>query len=339
MEGGVKVCVVGAGAVGGMIAARLSRTPAQPCVLETTESAAVLRERGLRLIEPSGDETRFESPRVSSDPRDLGPQDVVLLAVKAYAIPGLAKALRPLFHAETRVVTLQNGVPWWYFQRLEGPYSDWRIDCLDPSGEITANIEARRVLGGVVYTASELLEPGVVRWVEGNRISLGELEGARSEQLEAICQLLRDAGFKSYVLDDVRGEMWLKLWGNLSINPLSALTHASMSELLAFPLSRDLVARLMGEMQDVASAVGASLRMPLEQRLAGAEKVGGHKTSTLQDAESGRRLEVDALLGSVVEIAGRCDVRVPGIEAMYASLSLLDRTIQSGRGVRTEPSP
>lgn len=332
------VCVVGAGAVGGMIAARLSRAQERLSVLETGEPLAAIRTRGLRLIELSGDETRVESLRVSSDPLELGPQDVVLLAVKAYAIPGLAKALRPLFGAETVVVTLQNGVPWWYFQRLSGSRADWRVDVLDPQGEIASNIEAERILGGVVYTASEVLEPGVIRWTEGNRISVGELDGARSERAEAVCELFRDVGFKSYLLEDVRAEMWLKLWGNLSINPLSALTHATMAELLAFPPAKDLVARLMGEMEAVATALGVKLRMPLEQRLAGAEKVGGHKTSTLQDAENGRRLEVDALLGAVVELAGKCGVSVPCTEVMYASLALLDQTLQSGRSVRLEPS-
>jgi 2-dehydropantoate 2-reductase len=331
------VCVVGAGAVGGMIAARLSRTQARVSVVETGAPLAALRARGLRLIEPSGQETLARTLRVSQDPASLGPQDVVLLAVKAHAIPGLAKTLRPLFGAATPLVTFQNGVPWWYFERLDGPRGDWRVDVLDPQGEIASNIDSDRILGGVVYTASEVIEPGVIHWREGNRISLGELDGASSKRAEAVCQLLRSARFKSYVLEDVRAEIWLKLWGNLSINPLSALAHATMSDLLAFPPAKDLVTRLMGEMQAVATALGVTLRMPLERRLAGAERVGGHKTSTLQDVEQGRRLEIDALLGAVIELANKCGVSVPCSEAIYAALALLDRTLQTGRRVRSEP--
>jgi 2-dehydropantoate 2-reductase len=263
--------------------------------------------------------------------------------VKAHQVAELLPQLRALFHAEgepqTMVVSFINGVPWWYFQRLGGPLGGRRLESVDPGGQISACIEPERVIGGVVYPAAELVEPGVVRLIEGNRFTLGELDGSRSERVEALSQALMRAGFKAPISKDIRSEIWVKLWGNLSFNPISALTHATLEEICRFPASRALAAGMMAEAQGVAEKLGVRFKISLDQRIAGAEAVGAHKTSMLQDVEQGRALELEALVGAVVELGRITETPTPLIDAVYASVQLLARSLAQQHGrLRVEPS-
>jgi 2-dehydropantoate 2-reductase len=241
--------------------------------------------------------------------------------------------MRRLFHDDTTVVTLQNGIPWWYFHRLAGPWQGRSVAAVDPDAAIAANIEFERIIGGVVYSASVRLAPGVIKVVEGKRFTLGELDDGRSPRVEALARILTRAGFEAPITTDIRSEIWLKLWGNLSFNPISALTHATMVDICRFPLTRELAADMMREAQAIGEKLGASFRVPLEKRIAGAERVGAHKTSMLQDVESGRGMELDALVGSVRELGRLTGTPTPCIDAVYACASLLGQTLteKSGR--------
>jgi 2-dehydropantoate 2-reductase len=230
------------------------------------------------------------------------------------------------------VVTMINGVPWWYFHKLGGPFDGRAVASVDPDGLIAANIEPERIIGSVVYPAAELVAPGVVKLIEGNRFTLGELDGSRSERIEALSQVMMKAGFKSPVSKDIRGEIWLKLWGNLSFNPISALTHATLQDICRFPLTRSLAAAMMSEAQAVAHKLGVEFKITLDKRIAGAEAVGAHKTSMLQDVEHGRVLELEALVGAVVELGRITETPTPTIEAIYAVSSLLAKTLAEQRG-------
>jgi 2-dehydropantoate 2-reductase len=230
------------------------------------------------------------------------------------------------------VVTMINGVPWWYFQRLGGSWEGQVLESVDPGGRIAAQIESERIIGSVVYPASELVEPGVVRVIEGNRFTLGELDGSRSERIEALSQAMIRAGFKSPVSKDIRGEIWVKLWGNLSFNPISALTHATLEDICTFAPTRQLAAAMMTEAQAIGEKLGVEFKVSLDKRIAGAQAVGAHKTSMLQDVEHGRAIELAALVGAVIELGRITGVPTPTIDAVHALASLLARTLESQRG-------
>jgi 2-dehydropantoate 2-reductase len=276
--------------------------------------------------------------RAVRDMADAGPQDAVVLTVKAHQVVDLLPALRGLFGPETMVVSMLNGVPWWYFHQLAGPHQGRRLESVDPGGRIAAAIEPERVIGSIVYPAAELVEPGLVRVIEGNRFTLGEPDGTRSERIEALSQALMRAGFKAPVAKDIRSEIWVKLWGNLSFNPISALTHATLQDICRFPPTRALAAAMMSEAQRVAEALGVRFKISLEQRIAGAEAVGAHKTSMLQDVEAGRALELAALVGAVIELGGITGVPTPTIQAVHAATALLAQTLdEQGGRLRIEP--
>jgi 2-dehydropantoate 2-reductase len=230
------------------------------------------------------------------------------------------------------VVTMINGLPWWYFHKLAGPYEGRSLESVDPGGRIAAHIEPERIIGSIVYPATELVAPGVVRVIEGNRFSIGELDGSRSERVDALSQVLMKAGFKAPVARDIRSELWVKLWGNLSFNPISALTHATLEDICRFPASRALVAGLMTEAQAVGEKVGVQFKVSLDKRIAGAEAVGAHKTSMLVDVEHGRALEIEALVGSVVELGRITGTPTPMLDAIYATVKLLGHTLATQRG-------
>jgi 2-dehydropantoate 2-reductase len=335
----MKITVVGAGAIGGYLGARLSAAGEEVTFVARNRNLEAIRARGFRLILEDGSELHAPEAKAVQRMAEAGPQDVVLLTVKAHQVGDLLPEMTELFGPDTVVVTMINGVPWWYFDRLEGPFEGRRIESVDPGGRIAAHIESRRVIGSVVYPASELVEPGVVRVIEGNRFTLGELDGSRSERIERLSQSMMKAGFKAPVSRDIRSEIWIKLWGNLSFNPISALTHATLEEICRFGPTRELARRMMAEAQAVAEALGVRFKISLEQRLAGAEAVGAHKTSMLQDVEAGRALELEALVGSVVELGRIAGVPTPTIEAVYAATSLLGRSIAAQKGhLRIEPN-
>ena len=227
---------------------------------------------------------------------------------------------------------MQNGIPWWYFLGLPGPHQGTRIEAVDPGGVIASHIEVNRVIGCVVYPAAEIVAPGLIRQIEGDRFSVGELDGAETPRVKRIAELFRKAGFKAPVVSDIRSEIWLKLWGNVSFNPISALCHSTLVDICQFPPSRELAARMMKEAQMIGEKLGVRFRVSLERRIAGAEGVGKHKTSMLQDVEHGRALELDALVGAVVELGRITSTPTPNIDAVYACASLLAKTLQDEKG-------
>jgi len=336
----MKICVVGAGAIGGYLGAKLALAGEEVTFIARHRNLEAINDRGFRLIHEDGSELHASNVRAVQRYADAGVQDAVLLTVKAHQVRDLLPDLRALFGPRTMVVTMINGIPWWYFHRLAGPNEGRALESVDPGGVLGANIEPERVIGSVVYPAAELVAPGVVKLIEGNRFTLGEPDGTRSERIEALSHALMRAGFKAPVAKDIRTEIWVKLWGNVSFNPLSALTHATLEDICRFPPTRQLAAVMMGEAQRVAEALGVRFKITLEQRLAGAEAVGAHKTSMLLDVEHGRALELEALVGAVVELGRITAVPTPTIEAIYATTTLLGRTLAAQRArLRPEPLP
>jgi len=323
----MKFAVVGAGAIGGYLGARLAIAGEEVTFIARNRNLAAINANGFKLIEEDGSEQHTRAVRAVQSMADAGPQDVVLLTVKAHQVIDLLPGLRDLFGPQTLVVTMINGIPWWYFQGLAGPHQGRGLDSVDPGGQLAAAIEPGRIIGSIVYPAAELLEPGVVKVVEGNRFTIGELTGERTERIDALSQALIRAGFKAPVSKDIRSELWVKLWGNLSFNPISALTHATLEDICRFPASRALAAGMMAEAQQVAEALGVRFRISLDQRIAGAEAVGAHKTSMLQDVEAGRAPEIAALVGAVVELGRITGVPTPQIEAIYSAMQLLAHTL------------
>jgi 2-dehydropantoate 2-reductase len=256
----------------------------------------------------------------------------VLLTTKAHQLLDLVPGMHALFGPETMVVTMVNGIPWWYFQKLGGAYEARQLRSVDPDGALGAGIEVNRIIGGIVYPAAELLEPGVVKVIEGNRFTLGELDNQRTPRIEALSKSMMAAGFKAPVSRDIRSEIWVKLWGNLTFNPVSALSHATLEDICCYPLTRELAQRMMEEAQRVGEKLGVTFKVSVDQRIAGAQAVGAHKTSMLQDIEHGRPLELEALLGSVVELARITDCPTPTIDAIYAVTSLLSHTLTQQGG-------
>lgn len=342
-----RVCVVGAGAMGGLLAGRLTEVGVELTLVDVGERLDALRADGLTLLERDGRRRTWPDVRAVGDPAEAGPQDLIFLAVKAYDLPQVAPRLAAAMTDDTVLVTLQNGIPWWYFHRQGGDLDGRRLESLDPDGSLARHLDADRVIGCVPYPAAEVLSDGAVRHVEGDKFPVGELDGAVTDRLLAVAGLLEAASFRARLLEDIRSETWLKAWGNLSFNPLSALTGATLGEICRFPDTRRLVGEMMREAQDVAHALGASFRVGIERRIQGAEAVGAHKTSMLQDLEAGRRLETEALVGSVVELGRLTGVPTPSVEAVYAAVRLLERTreprepsLRAGGGrVTSAPAP
>jgi len=328
----MKIAIVGAGAIGGYLGAKLAIAGEDVTFIARNRNLEAIRANGFRLQLEDGSEQHAPTAKAVQRMAEAGPQDAVLLTVKAHQVRDLLPDLRELFGPQTMVVTMINGVPWWYFHKLGGPYDGQALRSVDPDGLLAQHIEPERVIGSVVYPAAELVAPGVVKVIEGNRFTLGEPDGSRSPRIEALSQAMIRAGFKSPVSKDIRGEIWVKLWGNLSFNPISALTHATLQDICRFPLSRELAARMMGEAQAVGEKLGVEFKISLDKRIAGAEAVGAHKTSMLQDVENGRALELEALVGSVVELGRITGTPTPTIDAIYAAVSLLGKTLGDARG-------
>ena len=335
----MKVAVIGAGAIGGLVGARLAKAGEDVTFLVRGANLETIAAHGIKLIEKDGTEHVERNVRATEDYSRAGLQDVVVLAVKANQVDAVASKVPLLFGPETVVVTMQNGIPFWYFHRQAGPLEGRQVLSVDPTGRLIESIPAERLIGCVVYPASDLVAPGVVRHVEGNRLPLGELDGSRSERVQRVAASFERAGFKSPVLDDIRSEIWLKLWGNLTFNPISGLTHATLLDICQDKLSRGLAADMMREAQAVAHKLGITFRVSLDKRIEGAEKVGRHKTSMLQDIEAGRAPEIDALVGSVAELARLTDTPTPHIDAVYALVKLLARSMAAGgSAVRLQPA-
>lgn len=328
----MKIAIVGAGAIGGYLGAKLALAGEDVSFIARNKNLAAINANGFKLILEDGSEQHATSVRAVQAMAEAGPQDAVLLTVKAHQVKDLLPELRALFGPETMVVTMINGLPWWYFHKLAGPYEGRQLDSVDPGGVIAQHIEPERVIGSVVYPAAELLEPGVVKVIEGNRFTLGEPDGTRSPRIEALSAAMMKAGFKAPVSKDIRGEIWVKLWGNLSFNPISALTHATLQDICRDAGTRELAANMMREAQALGERLGVEFKISLDKRIAGAEAVGAHKTSMLQDVEAGRALELEALVGSVRELGRITGTPTPTIDAVYALASLLGKTLADLRG-------
>jgi 2-dehydropantoate 2-reductase len=327
----MRIVIAGAGAIGGYIGARLARAGADVVLFARGAHLRAMQERGLRVI---GEEESFEvRPPVTGDLASIGGANVVFLGVKAHGLTALAPQLRPLLGPETIVVSTQNGIPWWYFQGHGGELDGLTLERVDPGGVVAAAIEPRRIVGSLAYFATEIVEAGVIRHVEGNRISFGEPDGSKSARAKEIADALMAAGFRCPVTARFRHEIWVKLLGNVAFNPASALTGATLEELVRHPETNRLIRGVMAETETVAGKLGIELPISIDQRMAGAEKVGAHKTSMLQDLEAGRPMEIEAVVGAVVELGERLGVAMPSTRAVYACVKLLDeRRQQVGRG-------
>ena len=334
----MKICVVGAGAIGGLLGARLAVAGEDVTLIARGVHLEAIHARGLEVTMNDGAMVHAPEIAATSDMKECGPQDLVILGVKAHQIAPIVGELSALLGPETVVLTTQNGIPWWYFQRHGGPLDGTVLDSLDPGGAIASAIAPERIVGCIAYPAAKMTAPGRIRHIEGTRFPVGELDGVVTERASTLSRMLQRAGFKAPVLENIRSEIWLKAWGNLSFNPISALTHATLVDICRFPPSRDLAAKMMTEAQDVAAKLGISFRVSLEKRIAGAERVGKHKTSMLQDAESGKALETEALIGAVVELGRLTGTPTPSIDAVYALTRLLGHIIEEQRvRVRAEP--
>jgi len=317
----MRFLIAGAGAIGAYIGARMARAGVDVTLFARGPHLRAMQQHGVRVKSAEGD---FEArPRVAGSLAEVGPVDVVFLAVKAHSLTHLAPQLSPVLAPDTTVVSTQNGVPWWFFQGLGGPAEGIRLERVDPGGVISAAIEPRRVVGSIVYFSTEIIEPGVVLHTEGNRISLGEPDGTRSPRSRAIADALIASGLRCPVTTRIRNEIWVKILGNVAFNPISALTRATLAQMVRDPEVVALVRNIMEEAAAVAARLGLELPVSIEQRIAGAGKVGEHKTSMLQDLEAGRPLELEAVVGAVVELGERLGLPMPYTRTVYACAKLL----------------
>ena len=312
----MKICIYGAGAIGGYLGAGLALQGADVTLIARGPHLAAMQENGLKLIKNG--ETHVADVQAYEDPAEAGPQDYVIVTLKAHSVPPIADRFASLFHNETAVVWGVNGIPWWYFHDLEGDYTGRRIECLDPGNVLWDNLGPERMIGCAVYPAAEVPEPGVIEHVEGDRFSLGEPSGRKTERIIALSEALIAAGFKAPVRPKIRNELWVKLWGNLSFNPISALTHATLETIGTDMGTREIAMRMMLEGQAIGEALGVRFAIDVDKRIKGAVEVGAHKTSMLQDLERGRPMEIDALVTAVQELGRKVGVETPYIDAVLA---------------------
>ncbi|SCK35638.1 2-dehydropantoate 2-reductase [Streptomyces sp. WMMB 322] len=323
----MKVAVVGAGAIGAYVGAALHRAGAEVHLIARGPHLAAMKDNGVQVLSPRGDFTA--RVHATDDPSAIGPVDYVFLGLKANSYAACGPLVHPLLGEKTAVVAAQNGIPWWYFHGLEGPYKGRRIESVDPDGAVSAVLPPERAIGCVVYAATQLKGPGVVQHMEGTRFSIGEPDTTDSARCEEFSEAMKAGGLKCPVEADIRNDIWIKLLGNIAFNPLSALSRATMAQICRHQDTRALVATMMRETLAVAEAVGCRPEISVEKRLAGAERVGEHKTSTLQDLESGKPMELDVLLAAVVELAALTGTRVPKLCAIHAVTDLLAQTVRS----------
>ena len=336
----MKIAIIGVGAIGGYVGTRLALAGEDVTFIARGANLEALRNRGIRLVTAGGSEQCVPQVRATDDYAAVGAQDIVILAMKAHQVAAVALEVPKLFGPDTAVIPMQNGIPYWYFHRHAGELAGTRVQSVDPSGLIGKHIPCERVIGCVVYPAAELVSPGVIKHVEGNRFPVGEPDGSTSERVTRISECFVNGGLQAPILNDIRAEIWLKLWGNLTFNPISALSRATLADICGYEPSRAIAAAMMTEAQTVAGKLGITFRVSLEKRIAGAQKVGHHKTSMLQDVEAARTLEIDALLGSVVELARLTGTPTPHIDTVFALTKLLAKTLDEGKlpGIAKSPA-
>jgi len=320
----MKICIYGAGAIGGYMGLMLQQSEAEVSLIARGAHLAAIQKDGLTVNFKDGTQKR-QKMAATDNPEDLGPQDYVIVALKAHQAWEVAGQMKPLLGPQTAVVTAQNGVPWWYFHGFEGQYADLRIESVDPDDRQWNAIGPERAIGCTVYPATEITEPGVIRHIYGDRFGIGEPTRKETRRLTDLAGFMEAGGLKPRIYPDIRNDIWLKLWGNLCFNPISALTHATLDVVATDPGTRALAHAMMSEAESIARRIGVHFRVDIERRIDGAARVGAHRTSMLQDLEKGRQLEIDALLTSVREIGRLVDVETPNIDAVLALVQQMGR--------------
>ena len=328
----MRFLIAGAGAIGAYIGARMAQAGFDVTLFARGPHLRAMQERGVLVKTAEGD--FVASPAITGSLEAVGPVDVVFLGVKAQGLPQLAPQLGPVLSPDTTVVSTQNGIPWWYFLGFGGEWDGLRLERIDPGGVISSAIEARRVLGSIVYFSTEITAPGVVQHIEGNRISLGEPDGTRTDRCRRIAEALIASGLRCPISSRLRHEIWVKLLGNASFNPVSVLTRSTLVQMVRDPEVCSLIRNIMQEVEALSHKLGLELPISIDQRIAGAEKVGEHKTSMLQDLEAGRSMELEALVGSVVELGERVGLPMPYTRTVYACAKLLAESVAGAPGSR-----
>jgi len=325
----VKLCIFGAGAIGAYLGVELARGGIDVSLIARGPHLQAMKKNGVTLR--VGDTEHTEHPRCTDDPADLGPQDFVIVTLKAHSVAGVCEAMQPLLGPKSAVVTAVNGVPWWYFHKFDGPWADYRVASVDADDQQWNKLGPGRAIGCVVYPAAEIVAPGVVEvqpHVSQNRLPIGEPDGSRSERAKALSEVLIATGFKAPVRTDIRSDIWVKLWGNLAFNPISALTGATLEDIARDKETRALARAMMVEGQAIGEKLGARFAIDVDKRIAGAEQVGAHRTSMLQDLSLGRSMEIDAMVGAVAELGRLVGIATPTIDAVYALVRR--RAIEAG---------
>ena len=327
----MRVAVIGAGAIGGFVGAQLAYAGEDVTFFARGATLEALKTRGIRVTMCDGTEKAVPRINATSDYPAAGRHDIVVLALKAHQVEAVAADVPKLFGPDTVVVPMQNGIPFWYFHKHGGELEGRPVTTVDPTGTICKHIPCERVIGCVVYPATELVAPGEIKQIEGNRFPVGDLDGTESERVKRVSECFIRGGLQSPVLADIRAEMWLKLWGNMTFNPISALSRGTLAGICQYPPTRELARAMMTEAEAIATKLGITFRVPIEKRIAGAERVGHHKTSMLQDVEAGRPLETDALLGSVIELGRMTDTPTPHLDTVFALTKLLEQSLAQAR--------
>ena len=317
----VRTAIYGAGAIGAFLGAKLALAGQDVTLIARSAHLRAMQANGVRVHTTQGE--LLAHPSATDDPGAVGPVDFLFLTVKAHSLTDIAPQLKPLIGPETAVVSAQNGIPWWYFQRHGGEWDGTRLESVDPGGVISEAIDPDRIIGCVVYPAAEIEEPGVIRHIEGDRFSIGELDGSTSDRCKALSQALIASGLRCPVRSQIRQDMWVKLLGNAAFNPISAITRSTLADITAHPEAGAVAKAMMAEADTVAHTLGIDVPVTIEQRFAGAARVGDHKTSMLQDLEAGRPLELESVVGAIVELGDKLDIPVPHTRAVYACVKLL----------------
>ena len=329
----LRIAIVGAGAIGGYLGVKLSLAGHDVTFIARGSNLQAIQQHGMKLLLEDGNELHATGVK-ACDIAGAAQYDYVMVTLKSHQVAPVAADIAALCHDNSCIITMQNGLPWWYFHELPGEFKGRQLNSLDPNGQLWQRLKPERVIGAAVYPAAELVSPGVVRLIEGNRFTLGEPSGDKSDRVTQLAQAMIGAGFKTPVSNDIRSELWVKLWGNLSFNPVSALTHATLQDIAEFAPSREVVANMMQEAQAVAERTGIQFKISIDKRIAGAQAVGAHKTSMLQDIEHGKALELEALLGSVIELGKICNTPTPTLDSVYAMTRLLEQSVlRKGRGL------
>ena len=310
----MSICIYGAGAIGGFLGAQLALAGEEVTLIARGPHLGAMQKNGVKLC--INGEERVAHPHCTDNPADVGPQDYLIIALKSHSVPSIVDTIQPLLHSETAIVTAVNGIPFWYFYRLEGPWQNYQIESVDPGGKQGKKIGPQRTIGCVVYPATEVSEPGVIRHIDGDRFSLGEPSGEKTGRITHLSEILRNAGLKAPIRSHIRNEIWVKLWGNLCFNPISALTHGTLDVIATDPGTHEVARAMMLEAQAIGEKLGVLFAIDVERRIAGAASVGAHKTSMLQDLERGRPMEIDAVLTVVQEMGRLVEVETPTIDVV-----------------------